>query len=98
MCAVALKRSPGAAAARPPRRQARPLSRLHRGLRPDIRQRAPRWDLLAREIKIDGYLAQLVGLSYGMSVLTSSSKLAERLIEGTPKKSSSDMGAAGQTR
>ena len=29
--------------------------------------------------------ATLVGLSYGMSVLTSSSKLAERLLEGTPK-------------
>ena len=41
--------------------------------------------------------ATLVGLSYGMSVLTSSSKLAERLLEGTPRFSS-DMGAAGQTR
>jgi uncharacterized membrane protein YcaP (DUF421 family) len=29
--------------------------------------------------------ATLVGLSYGMSMLTSSSKLAERLLEGTPK-------------
>ena len=41
--------------------------------------------------------ATLVGLSYGMSMLTSSSKLAERLLEGTPKILIS-MGTAGQTR
>ena len=52
---------------------------------PTLRERAPEGTDWLHEIKIDGYRAQLVGLSYGMSVLTSSSKLAERLLEGTPK-------------
>jgi uncharacterized protein DUF421 len=86
MCAVALKRSP-----RSRRRFALPGAKpapypgFIAPCDPTLRERAPEGTDWLHEIKIDGYRAQLVGLSYGMSVLTSSSKLAERLLEGTPK-------------
>jgi ATP dependent DNA ligase domain len=44
---------------RPPRRQARALSRVHRALRPDLARARPRGSDWLHEIKIDGYRAQL---------------------------------------
>ena len=86
MCAVALKRSP-----RSRRRSALPGAKLApypgfiAACDPTLRERAPEGTDWLHEIKIDGYRAQLVGLSYGMSCVDQFQQLAERLLEGTPK-------------